>query len=127
MARSCFFSTSSSTPSAMARGRNRSSRLRALVRSSSWDMPPSVPAPPAAGVAVQRARALGGRVEDLFWRGDDHQPLDAALVGSGGAPETARKRVALGAVDGRWLAHLLDGEGGASFAVPADGLLAPGR
>jgi putative molybdopterin biosynthesis protein len=84
---------------------------------------------PATSIALQLARVLGCRVEDIFWldeQGDS--PLEAVLVGG---PEdrdlqlrAGRKRVALAAVDERWVAHLLDGQSATAFVAPADGVLA---
>jgi putative molybdopterin biosynthesis protein len=85
---------------------------------------------PATSIALDLARVLGCRVEDIFWLGEDESPLEAVLVGR---PEDAvpaahgpRKRVAIATVDERWVAHLLDGEGSGAFVAPADGVLAPG-
>jgi putative molybdopterin biosynthesis protein len=84
---------------------------------------------PATSIALDLARVLGCRVEDIFWLGEDESPLDAVLVGRPEDPIPAaqgpRKRVAIASVDERWVAHLLDGEGG-PFVAPADGLLAVG-
>jgi putative molybdopterin biosynthesis protein len=84
---------------------------------------------PATSIALQLARALGCRVEDLFWLGDEERPLEVALVGPSAERAAADRgqgrRVAVAAVDERWVAHLLDGEGAPAFAVPADGILAP--
>jgi putative molybdopterin biosynthesis protein len=85
---------------------------------------------PATSIALHLARVLGCRVEDIFWLGEDESPLDAVLVGrpddqpAGG--QAARRRVAIAAVDERWVAHLLDGESAAAFGSPADGVLATG-
>jgi molybdate-binding protein/DNA-binding XRE family transcriptional regulator len=85
---------------------------------------------PATSIALQLARVLGCRVEDIFWLGEDDSPLDAVLVGRPDQPAAGgpglRKRVALAAVDERWVAHLLDGDSPSAFATPADGLLATG-
>jgi molybdate-binding protein/DNA-binding XRE family transcriptional regulator len=78
---------------------------------------------PATSIALQLARVLGCRVEDLFWLGEEDSPLEAVLVGRPDeAPGAQRKRVALAVVEERWVAHLLD-ESAASL-TPADGLLA---
>src|SRR5207247_8473978 len=77
---------------------------------------------PSTSLALQLARALGCRVEDLFWLSDDQAPLEAALVA---APDDGRKRVAVAPVGERWVAHLLDGEG--PPVVPADGVRAGRR
>jgi DNA-binding XRE family transcriptional regulator len=86
---------------------------------------------PATSIALQLARVLGCRVEDIFWLGEDDSPLDAVLVGRAEEPpagaQALRKRVALAAVDERWVAHLLDGESACAFATPADGILATAR
>jgi putative molybdopterin biosynthesis protein len=85
---------------------------------------------PATSIALELARVLGCRVEDIFWLDEEESPLDALLVGRGDEPaprgQPLRKRVALAAVDDRWVAHLLDGEGAGAFAAPADGILASG-
>jgi molybdate-binding protein/DNA-binding XRE family transcriptional regulator len=81
---------------------------------------------PATSIALQLARVLGCRVEDIFSLGADDSPLDAVLVGGDEGDPALRQRVAVATVDERWVAHLLDGEG-TSGVAPADGLLAPGR
>ena len=84
---------------------------------------------PSTTIALDLARTLGCRVEDIFWLGDDERPLDAVLVGRPGEAEPGagqRRRVAIAAVEQRWVAHLLDGEGAGGFAAPADGLLSGG-
>jgi molybdopterin molybdotransferase/putative molybdopterin biosynthesis protein len=81
---------------------------------------------PSTSLALQLARALGCRVEELFWLGDDEAPFEADLVGAG-AGEDRRKRVAVAEVGERWVAHLLDGEGTGAAGTPADGLRAGRR
>jgi molybdate-binding protein/DNA-binding XRE family transcriptional regulator len=81
---------------------------------------------PATSIALQLARALGCRVEDIFSLGEDDSPLDAVLVGDRG-DSALRQRVAIAAVEERWVAHLLDGESATGLAAPADGLLAGAR
>jgi putative molybdopterin biosynthesis protein len=81
---------------------------------------------PATSIALQLARVLGCRVEDIFSLGEDDRPLDAVLIGEAGEP-TLRPRVALARVNERWVAHRLDGESAASCLAPADGLLAHGK
>ena len=92
---------------------------------------------PATSIALALARALGCRVEDLFWLGHDDAPFEAVLVPNGHptlrpAPHPSARRVAVAAVAERWVAHALDGganadadggTGAASFLVPADGVL----
>jgi putative molybdopterin biosynthesis protein len=81
---------------------------------------------PATSIALQLARVLGCRVEDIFWLGDDDRPLEAVLVGRGAeAAPAAGRRVAVATVEDRWVAHLLDGDSASAGLAPADGLLAP--
>src|SRR3954470_16830154 len=59
---------------------------------------------PATSIALQLGRVLGCRVEDIFSLSDEGSPLDASLIGVGGAAAPARgdrKRVAIAAVDQR--------------------------
>jgi molybdate-binding protein/DNA-binding XRE family transcriptional regulator len=84
---------------------------------------------PATTIALDLARALGCRVEDIFWLGDDERSLEAVLVGRPRESESGqglRRRVAIAAVEERWVAHVLDGQGGSGFVAPADGLLTSG-
>jgi putative molybdopterin biosynthesis protein len=76
---------------------------------------------PATSLALELARTLGCRVEDLFWLSDEESILETTLTN--GERGDGRRRVALGSVDGRWVAHLLDGDGPLAFTAPADGLL----
>jgi putative molybdopterin biosynthesis protein len=82
---------------------------------------------PATSIALQLARVLGCRVEDIFSLSEESRPLDVALIGEAAVAAPGRgdrKRVAIAEVGARWVAHLLDGESGASaFVAPADGLL----
>jgi putative molybdopterin biosynthesis protein len=87
---------------------------------------------PATNIALQLARALGCRVEDIFSLADTGGSLDATLIATANEPGAAlaaagRKRVALAEVGGRWLGHLLDGDGTEAPVAPADGLLEPDR
>lgn len=80
---------------------------------------------PSATVALRLARALGCRVEDLFWLEEETTTLEAEAV-EDFEPGEAR-RLVMGRVGGRWLAHPLAGE--AAFRtemVPADGVGARG-
>lgn len=75
---------------------------------------------PSATIALNLARALGCRVEDLFWLDEDLPEIRAqpALDLSPGS----ELRVALARIGGRWIAHSLQGEH--SFRtewIPADG------
>jgi putative molybdopterin biosynthesis protein len=92
---------------------------------------------PATSIALQLARVLGCRVEDIFWLGEDAAPVDALLVARPDEDEatpSARRRVALAVIGGgdtqdgqqqreRWVAHVMDGVGTGAFATPADGVL----
>jgi len=76
---------------------------------------------PSAGVALKVARALGCRVEELFWLEDELPEIEAAAAE--GVPEQGSARVALGQVGGRWVAHSLLGERAVrEEMVPCDGL-----
>lgn len=75
---------------------------------------------PSAAVALRVARALGCRVEDLFWLEEDIPEIEA--VPAEGTPAGADQRVLLGKVGGRWVAHPLMGEGAfRQEVIPADG------
>jgi molybdate-binding protein/DNA-binding XRE family transcriptional regulator len=81
---------------------------------------------PATSVALELAHILGCRVEDIFWLADDSPTIDALWLGpveAEGSKRSGAKRLALAAIDDRWIAHALDGDS-TVFAVPADGLLA---
>ncbi len=79
---------------------------------------------PSAGVALRLAKALGCRVEDLFWLEEDLPvvPAAAAAQVAGEGPV----RVALAEVGGRWVAHPLQGAHAfRTEMVPCDGLGRP--
>ncbi len=71
---------------------------------------------PSTALALRLARALGCAVDELFWL-PEPAPLAAELAG---AP--AGRRVLLGEVLGRWVAHPLAADF-SSLATAADGLL----
>jgi putative molybdopterin biosynthesis protein len=74
---------------------------------------------PSAAVALRLARALGCRMEDLFWLDEETRTLTATPAGELGAEET---RVSLAQVGGRWVAHPLRGEEAfRTEMVPCDG------
>lgn len=75
---------------------------------------------PSAAVALRIARALGCRVEDLFWLEEDMPDIDA--IPAAGTPAGDGLRVMLGRVGGRWVAHPLVGDQAyRSEVIPADG------
>ncbi len=76
---------------------------------------------PSTTLALELARALDCRVEDLFALEDGGRNIEATLVAE---RLSSGRRLALGLVAGRWLAHPLEGEP----LVPADAIEAgPGR
>jgi molybdate-binding protein/DNA-binding XRE family transcriptional regulator len=87
---------------------------------------------PSTALALRLARTLGCRVEDLFSLDDQASSLTAEMVADPGSAHGFRAgrrpaRVALGEVDGKWVAHLLPPGAPVGQAVVADGLLAPGE
>ena len=77
----------------------------------------------SAAVALRLAKALGCRVEDIFWLEDDLPTVAAELVDD--TEIGASTRVSLVCVDGRWLARPLVGEGAfRTEMIPADGVCA---
>lgn len=76
---------------------------------------------PSAAVALRLARALGCRVEDLFWLEEDLLTVEAAAAET--IPESQSVRVTLAQVAGRWIAHpLLAERAFRSEMIPADGI-----
>jgi Periplasmic molybdate-binding protein/domain len=84
---------------------------------------------PSTTVALRLARALGCRVEDLFWLEEAVEPLEALLAEALDTKRLARghpifgHRVALGSVRDRWVAHLLPPDLPGSLFTAADGLV----
>jgi putative molybdopterin biosynthesis protein len=79
---------------------------------------------PSAAVALRLARALGCRVEELFWLAEDGTDVEATAAADPG--EATPVRVAMARLGGRWVAHPL--RGASAFRtemVPADGLATP--
>lgn len=76
---------------------------------------------PSTAIALRLARALGCRVEDLFWVDTGRAPIAVEM-----AEDTTRSsddaRVVLASIDGRWVAHRLGAEE-QSFVSAADGLV----
>ncbi|HEX7596991.1 MAG TPA: substrate-binding domain-containing protein [Polyangia bacterium] len=85
---------------------------------------------PSTLIALNLARALNCRVEDLFSIGEDAGILEARFVKDGVAPVTSRPsraashkvRVALGQVDRQWVARSLDDDAPLALGTPADGI-----
>lgn len=81
---------------------------------------------PSVTVALRLAKALGCRVEDVFWHDVDVAVIHAERsVSLGGSPDG--ERVALARVGNRWVAHPLSGA--AAFRTqmtPADGVTVGG-
>lgn len=76
---------------------------------------------PSAGVALRIAKALGCRVEDLFWLEEDVPGISAQCAGAPPADEAVR--VTLAEVAGKWVAHPLHGPGAfRTEMIPCDGL-----
>ncbi len=91
---------------------------------------------PSAAVALRLSRALGCRVEELFWLEAEAMPTisatraasDAASDAGAPAPNAAQERLLIGQVGQHWVAHSLRGD--AAFRaemLPADGLALPDR
>ena len=126
---------------------------RAGISRQSLSMVESGRSVPSAALALRLARALGCKVEDLFWAEDAAAPIEAELVvdddvgaqdagvqgvaavtggrATGQGPARRRgqtlpdggTRVALASIDGRWVAHRLNPASVAGFLTAADGLL----
>lgn len=76
---------------------------------------------PSATVALKLARALGCRVEDLFWLEGDLPAVEA--MPAAGVPDGQSVRLALARVGARWVAHPLVGDDAfRSEMIPADGI-----
>lgn len=80
---------------------------------------------PSAAVALRLAGALGCKVEDLFWVDGGQAPISAQLAADGAeAGEGGDRRVVLGSIGGRWVAHRLAGDDPGAFLTAADGVVA---
>src|SRR5262249_62248370 len=78
---------------------------------------------PSTALALELARALSCRVEDLFALDAPEGPLPVALAPPLGAPGPAAARVRVGCVQGVWVAHRLEPDA----PTPADGPLLRAR
>src|SRR3984893_873661 len=79
-------------------------------------------AQPSTLIALNLARALGCRMEELFWLRDGGDTVRAQMAT---APRGARRAFA-GLVAGRWMAHPLRPDDPFAFLAPADALLTRG-
>lgn len=76
---------------------------------------------PSAAVALRIARALGCRVEDVFWLEDAFPSMAVAMAGDVAPDQSVR--VALAHVGGQWIAHPLAGQDAFRLEmVPCDGI-----
>src|SRR5256886_16551500 len=80
-------------------------------------------AQPSTAIALNLARALGCRVEELFWLREEGEVIRTGLA----SPARGSRRVLAGRVAGRWVAHPLRLDDPLSGITPADALPAPGR
>jgi putative molybdopterin biosynthesis protein len=89
---------------------------------------------PSAALALRLARALGCKVEELFWIDDDQRAtlaveladVDVDVHGGTSAsatPRTGAARVVLASINGRWVAHPLAADDAGSYLTTADGIL----
>jgi molybdate-binding protein/DNA-binding XRE family transcriptional regulator len=82
---------------------------------------------PSAAVALRLARALGCKVEELFWVDDGRTSITAEVADDDlGATTTAAgagTRVVLASIAGRWVAHQLAAGEPGSFLTAADGVV----
>jgi molybdate-binding protein/DNA-binding XRE family transcriptional regulator len=80
---------------------------------------------PSTALALELARTLGCRVEDLFALDARGGPLPVIVARGLGAPApaAASPRVRLGWIAGSWIAHLPGGDDAGAANTPADGLL----
>ncbi|BCM89710.1 hypothetical protein IAD21_01557 [Abditibacteriota bacterium] len=86
---------------------------------------------PSAAVALRLARALGCRVEDLFWLEEEIAPtlsVTRAQSENDKAPVDEGERLLVGQVGGKWVGHALSGDAAfRSELLPADALALPTR
>ena len=84
---------------------------------------------PSTLIALELARALGCRVEELFELGDAREGLSATLAQPMRAAATeGSSRVVIGSVAGRWVAHRLDPrQRPRDLTVAADAVLAQAK
>src|SRR5215831_12818439 len=85
---------------------------------------------PSAALALRLAKALGCKVEDLFWVEGEQTSVVVEMAADppastphGSRHASGTSRVALASIDGRWVAHRLSSPDASSYATPAGGLL----
>jgi putative molybdopterin biosynthesis protein len=84
-------------------------------------------AEPTTLVALRLSRALGCRVEELFWLSEDGGELSAELGDAYGRNVPQSRRALVGLVMGRWVAHPLRQRDPLGLTTPADALLSSRR
>jgi len=79
---------------------------------------------PSTQIALSLAHELRCRVEDLFSLRSDGQVIEAEFVGDAnlGTKDARKKRVSLGWVADRWVAHSLETDEALALGTPADGI-----
>jgi putative molybdopterin biosynthesis protein len=91
---------------------------------------------PSTIIALDLARVLQCRVEDLFSLAGSAREIEAQFVGDGASDQplatsstaSSKVRVALSQVGERWIARSLDGDPSLLWGIPADGIATvPGR
>ncbi len=86
---------------------------------------------PSAAVALRLAKALGCRVEDLFWLEEEVRPtlsITRAQSENGLATNGNGERLLIGKVGEKWIGHALSGDAAfRSELMPADALALPDR
>lgn len=75
---------------------------------------------PSVAITLRLAKALGCKVEDLFWLEQDLPEVEAVLAKS--VPRDQQVRVSLARVGGQWIAHpLMGNDAFRTEMIPADG------
>src|SRR5262245_25234997 len=80
---------------------------------------------PSTSLALQIARVLRARIEQLFWLDDEAGSIDALVATPPAAAPTTQPAV-VASVGGRWVAHALPGESAATANALIDGGAAAG-
>src|SRR5712671_3140702 len=78
---------------------------------------------PSTAVALQLARVLGCRVEELFWLREEGGDLTAELADGAEIRGAKPERALIGSVAGRWVAHALPREDPLGLTTAADALV----